>query len=105
MKERVLCFLLLILPLWSCSAWAESAVTSLEQLNAPGITIGVGQGDIAELVVKNELPLATISYFDDKFMGYTAVAQGKIDALPMTGGRWSCPSRTGRRAFICWRKP
>ena len=81
MKERVLCFLLLILPLWSCSAWAESAVTSLEQLNAPGITIGVGQGDIAELVVKNELPLATISYFDDKFMGYTAVAQGKIDAF------------------------
>ena len=81
MTKRILCFLLLILLLWAGAACAESVITKLEQLNAPGITIGVGQGDIAELVVKKELPQATISYFDDKFMGYTAVAQGKIDAF------------------------
>ena len=81
MKKSLLCFLLLILMLWTGSAFAENAITSLKQLNAPGITIGVGQGDIAELVLKKELPLATLSYYDDKFMGYMAVAQGKINAF------------------------
>ena len=81
MKKRMLCFLLLFLLLWAGTACAESVITSLEQLNATGITIGVSQGSIAELVLKRELPLAEVNYFTDKFMGYTAVAQGKIDAF------------------------
>ncbi len=81
MKKGVLCVLLLFLLLWSGAACAESAITSLEQLNAAGITIGVSQGNVAELILKKELPLATVSQFNDKFMGYTAVAQGKIDAF------------------------
>ena len=80
MKKGVLCVLLFLL-LWSGAACAESALTSLEQLNATGITIGVSQGNVAELILKKELPLATVSQFNDKFMGYTAVAQGKIDAF------------------------
>ena len=81
MKKGVLCVLLLFLLLWSGAACAESAITSLDQLNAAGITIGVSQGNVAELILKKELPLATVSQFNDKFMGYTAVAQGKIDAF------------------------
>ena len=52
MKKGVLCVLLLFLLLWSGAAWAESAITSLEQLNATGITIGVSQGNVAELILK-----------------------------------------------------
>ena len=62
------------------AAAAGQAITSIEQLNDKAMKVGVGTGSISEDTVKRELPNATIVYFDDKFMAYEAVAQGKIDA-------------------------
>ena len=59
----------------------EKEIAAWAQLNERGITVGVDQGSAAELTVRELLPQATVAYFTDKFMGYTAVAQGKIDAF------------------------
>lgn len=74
---------LLVLPavllLFTASAQADSPAAA--QLNAPGITVGADQGSAAEETVRKLLPQAKVAYYTDKFMGYTAVAQGKIDAF------------------------
>ena len=59
----------------------QADIMTAAQLNAKGITVGVDQGSAAELTVRKLLPEATVAYFTDKFMGYIAVAQGKIDAF------------------------
>ena len=61
-------------------ARAEGEIASKAQLNAPGRSIGVSQGSAAEEPVMTELSKARIVYFTDNLLGYTAVAQGKIDA-------------------------
>ena len=76
---RKLLVLLAILLL--CTAPARAEITAAAQLNDPGITVGVDQGSAAERIVRELLPQAKVAYFTDKFMGYTAVAQGKIDAF------------------------
>ena len=80
MKKRLLFCLLTILVLTICAAKAESVITSAEQLNSPGIKIGVSQGATAEPIVRKCLPQADIDYYTDNFIGYISVAQGKIDA-------------------------
>ena len=80
MKKRLLFWLLTILVLTICAAKAESVITSAEQLNSPGIKIGVSQGATAEPIVRKCLPQADIDYYTDNFIGYISVAQGKIDA-------------------------
>lgn len=56
-------------------------ITSKEQLNQQGITIGVSQGSVIENFIKREFPKASIAYFTDGgVLGYQAVAAGKIDA-------------------------
>ena len=80
MKKRLLFWLLTILVLTICAAKAESVITSAEQLNSPGIKIGVSQGATAEPIVRKCLPQADIDYYTDNFIGYIAVAQGKLDA-------------------------
>ena len=80
MKKRLLFWLLTILVLAICAAKAESVITSAEQLNSPGIKIGVSQGATAEPIVRKCLPQADIDYYTDNFIGYISVAQGKIDA-------------------------
>ena len=62
-------------------ARAEGEIVSKEQLNEPGRKIGVSQGSAAEAAVMAELPEADIVYYTDNLLGYTAVAQGKIDAF------------------------
>ena len=62
-------------------AHAEGEIVSKEQLNEPGRKIGVSQGSAAEEAVMAEMPKAEIAYFTDNLLGYTAVAQGKIDAF------------------------
>ena len=76
---KKLLVLLAVLLLFTASARAE--ITVAAQLNAPDITVGVDQGSAAEETVRELLPQAKVAYFTDKFMGYTAVAQGKIDAF------------------------
>ena len=60
---------------------AEAEITSKAQLNEPGRKIGISQGSAAEAAVRSEMPEADIAYFTDNLLGYTAVAQGKIDAF------------------------
>ena len=61
-------------------ARAEGAIASKAALNEPGRRIGVSQGSAAVEAVMSELPKAEIVYYTDNLLGYTAVAQGKIDA-------------------------
>ena len=63
------------------AALADEGYTAIDQLDRDGVVIGVGTGDVAEFAVTDQLPHASIRYFDDKFLGYEAVAQGKIDAF------------------------
>ncbi len=73
--------LIILAMLMLVMASARAEITAAAQLNAPGITIGVDQGSAAEKTVRELLPEAAVAYYTDKFLGYTAVAQGKIDAF------------------------
>ena len=83
MKKTGLCLLLvgiLCLSLFP-SAGASGTVTDASQLNSPTVTVGVDQGSAVETVVNRELPLAQKADYTEKYLGYQAVAQGKIDAF------------------------
>ncbi|MBQ7520854.1 MAG: transporter substrate-binding domain-containing protein, partial [Clostridia bacterium] len=80
MKKWILALVAAII-LFTLPGLAEKEIAAWAQLNERGITVGVDQGSAAELTVRELLPQATVAYFTDKFMGYTAVAQGKIDAF------------------------
>ncbi|MER2235801.1 MAG: hypothetical protein ABS901_05575 [Candidatus Limivicinus sp.] len=77
------------------SAFAEGPITEVSQLNDPKMTIGVDQGSVVEIIVKNELPEAKKAYYTDKYTGYEAVRQGKIDAFAFERLQMSLPSRAG----------
>ena len=62
-------------------ASAGAGIDSLEQLRAPGVTVGVSQGSAAERIVREQLPEAELMYFNDNPSAYLAVAQGKADAF------------------------
>ena len=62
-------------------ALAEEGISSKDMLNEPGRRIGVSQGSAGEKAVMSEFPEATIEYYTDTLLGYTAVAQGKLDAF------------------------
>ena len=79
--RKALLLLLVLLSVFSAASGAAEEITAKAQLNRPGVTIGIDQGSVIEDAVKKEFPLASIMYFTDKFMGYEAVAQGKIDAF------------------------
>ena len=55
-------------------------ITSLEQLNSPECTIGMNESTGEDKVVAQKLPQAQIVYYSNPITGYTAVAQGKLDA-------------------------
>lgn len=73
----LLTVLLLALAVFSCAA---EEITSVSQLNARNVIVGVSQGSAAELAVRSQLPQAGMAYFTDNQTAYMAVAQGKIDA-------------------------
>ena len=79
MMKKVFAWLVTLLLLGS-PALADNEIQSKESLNEKGRRIGVSQGSAAESAVLSELPEATIDYFTDNLLGYTAVAQGKLDA-------------------------
>lgn len=78
MKRVFILFLFLLSTLSGIADAAE--ITSKEQLNHFSRTVGVSQGSIDEDIVKRELPESSIVYYSDNYMGYVAVAAGKIDA-------------------------
>ena len=80
MGKRVLAWLFALLMLGG-AALAEGGISSKAMLNRPGRRIGISQGSAAEEAVASEFPEATIVYFTDYLLGYTAVAQGKLDAF------------------------
>ena len=83
MGKRMLAglFALFLLFLLGSAALAEDGISSKAMLNRLGRRIGVSQGSAAEEAVASEFPEATIVYFTDYLLGYTAVAQGKLDAF------------------------
>ncbi|MBQ9264995.1 MAG: transporter substrate-binding domain-containing protein [Clostridia bacterium] len=80
MRKRLFILLTALLMLLTAGACAETEITALSELNEPGMIIGLGQGNAADLIVREQLPNATIAYFSDNAAGYLAVAQGKADA-------------------------
>ena len=83
LKRAVLLLLvLLVLGLaGTLSACGAREIGSVSQLNSAGMKVGVDQGSAAEGAVRDLLPEAECVYYTDKFLGYEAVAQGKIDAF------------------------
>lgn len=79
MEKRILAWLFALLLLGS-AAMAEGDIDAKAMLNEPGRKIGISQGSAAEEAVASEFPEATIVYYTDNLLGYTAVAQGKLDA-------------------------
>ena len=83
-KKRILSFLLLILLLGDGSACAESAVTGMAQLNAPGITIsrlederiGIPMGTNSDLMMQG-----VITGFADLEHARIGVTTGSVQAL------------------------
>ena len=75
--------LLLILSaglLASCGG-KDEAITSYDQLNQPGVKIGVASDTPEFAIVEKEYPQAEIEFTSDPMAAYTSVAQGKIDAF------------------------
>ena len=64
----------------ACSPKDES-ITSLDQLNQPGIQIGVSADAPEYSLVEQEFPQAEIVFTKDLMAAYTSVDQGKIDAF------------------------
>ncbi len=59
----------------------DNAITSLEQLNEKGRTIGVAQGSEGDMASEKAFPNATLSRYTNNVTGYLAVQQGKLDAF------------------------
>ncbi len=83
MKKTGLCLLLISILCLSLfpTAGASGSITDASQLNSPTVIVGVDQGSAVETAVSRELPLAQKAYYNEKYLGYQAVAQGKIDAF------------------------
>ena len=80
MKKQLCALVIALLVFSAFPAFAGEEITSLEQLKREGILVGVSQGSAGELIIKKELPQASLVYFTDNTTAYMAVAQGKIDA-------------------------
>ena len=83
MKKTGLCLLLISILCLSLfpTAGASGSITDASQLNSLTVIVGVDQGSAVETAVSRELPLAQKAYYNEKYLGYQAVAQGKIDAF------------------------
>ncbi|MBQ9332598.1 MAG: hypothetical protein IJS11_06585, partial [Oscillospiraceae bacterium] len=83
MKKTGFCLLLISILCLSLfpTAGASGSITDASQLNSPTVIVGVDQGSAVETAVSRELPLAQKAYYNEKYLGYQAVAQGKIDAF------------------------
>ena len=64
-----------------CGEKDKAAITSLDQLNEPGIKIGMPNDTNDDKLVAKRLPQASIEYYQDAMAGYISVSQGKLDAF------------------------
>ena len=71
----------LLVLLTGCGRGAGRRITTAEDLNDRRYTIGVDQGSAAALIAETAFSEAEFEYYSDKFMGYRAVAGGKLDAF------------------------
>ncbi len=81
MKKHVILLMAALFLICTAPGPALAEYTSKDQLNAPGVRVGVSMGSISEITVGEELPLAEIVRYNDIFLGYTDVSSGKIDAF------------------------
>ena len=81
-------------------ALAEEGISSKDMLNEPGRRIGVSQGSAGEKAVMSEFPEATIEYYTDTLLGYTAVAQDKIDAYIYDKKQMEIAIQNGRKVVM-----
>ena len=80
MKKRFLMLLAALLLACVGTACAGAEILSVADLNDSGRKVGISMGSAAEEAMRQEVPNAAIEYYTDNFMGYLAVAQGKLDA-------------------------
>ena len=80
MKKRILVFLAALALACAGIACVGAEILSAADLNASSVKVGVSMGSAAEEAIRQEAPNATVEYYTDNFLGYTAVAQGKLDA-------------------------
>ncbi len=59
----------------------DEAITSYDQLNQPGVKIGVGSDTPEYAIVEREYPQAEVVFTSDPMAAFTSVAQGKVDAF------------------------
>ena len=59
----------------------KEVITSIEQLNAPDVKIGVSDNTNDNEIVAEKMPQAQVKYYKDAITGYTEVSQGKLDAF------------------------
>ena len=77
--NRLLFLWMTVLFLMTGTALAE--ITSVEQLNHSGITVGTDMGSATDEAVRKELPEARLEKYNDKNLGYADVANGRLDAF------------------------
>ncbi len=80
MKRGILITLIFLILFCMGFAGAGAEIRTLADLKSSTVKIGVSQGSAAEAAVQKEVPNAVLQYYTDNFMGYMAVAQGKLDA-------------------------
>lgn len=80
MKKQILIFLTALLLVCMGPACAGAEILSAADLNDSSVRVGLSMGSAAEAAMQEEAPKAALEYYTDNFLGYTAVAQGKLDA-------------------------
>ncbi len=79
-KTGVILLLALLLVFPAAGSFAETFITSKDQLNQSGMKVGVSTGSSSMLAAEKEFPDAKIVYLEENTIAYESVAQGKIDA-------------------------
>ena len=79
-KSCAMLLLAFLLAFLAGTASGEAEITTKEQLNHPGMKIGVSTGSASAEFAEDEFPEATIVYLEENTIAYESVAQGKIHA-------------------------
>ena len=80
MKKQVFILLAALMLVFLGMACSGAEILSAADLNDSSVKAGLSMGSAAEEAMREEAPKAAIEYYTDNFLGYTAVAQGKLDA-------------------------